>query len=147
MPGQRGDQRAAARREKQRRALELRKGGATYEQIATALKMPGGKSGARKLVARAIQDIIAEPAADVLALELERLDALLMAHWEQRGDPRSARIILDLMARRARYLGLDAPARVVAMSDDATPSSPEEAVEMARFILAAHGAMVDGGAQ
>ena len=47
----------------------------------------------------------------VLALELERLDALTLAAWPRAraGDDRAIRVVLRIMQRRAKLLGLDAP--------------------------------------
>ena len=96
-------------------ALELRKSGATYQQIATKL---GYKSsaGAYGAVKRALRAVIREPAEDVRELELARLDALLEVAWRKAttGDGSLYAIdrALEIMRRRAALLGLDAPAEV-----------------------------------
>lgn len=105
---------AISRQERRARALNLRKAGASYELIATQLGY-SSKSLAYRDIKTAIAAITAEPAKDVLALELERLDALLLGQWSaatQRGggDPRAVDRVLKIMARRSAYLGLDAQA-------------------------------------
>lgn len=100
-------------------ALELRKGGATYQQIADALgyTSPGA---ARTAVTAGLKMIVQEPAEEVLQLELGRLDAMLMTAWGIMRDPTNGpqtklsamdRLAL-IMDRRARYLGLDAPEKI-----------------------------------
>lgn len=98
--------------EKERDALELRKGGATFEQIAREVGYSDG-SGAAKAVSRALADTIQEPAADLRRLELERLDSLLAALWPKAidGDAQAVDRCLRVMERRASLLGLDAPSR------------------------------------
>jgi hypothetical protein len=66
--------------EKERRALELRKGGATYNRIAQVLGY-SDEGGAAKAVKRALADTLQEPAAEIRKLEAERLDAMQSALW------------------------------------------------------------------
>ena len=96
--------------EKQRQALELRKAGATYDQIAQTLGYTN-RGNAYHLVHDALAMITREQAEDVLTLELERLDGMLLALWPKakRGDHYAVDRVLKLMERRARYIGLDAP--------------------------------------
>lgn len=110
-------ERRRAALEKQRQALELRKSGIGYRQIAEQLgyKSP---SSAHEAVETALKRTIQEPAAEVRRLELERLDSLLIAMWPQAistegeaADPRAVDRVLKIMARRAAYLGLDAPVK------------------------------------
>lgn len=93
-----------------RRALELRKAGVGFEQIAQQLEYKDA-SGAYRAVKRALDRTIHEPADELRALELARLDKMLMSHWGaiQKGHVRSTEIGLKIMERRASYLGLDAP--------------------------------------
>lgn len=101
--------------ERARLALEARKSGATYDQIAKQLGYRG-PDGAHRAVKRALIRLRQEPADDVRALEIARLDRLLMGQWraaigtaETPGDPAAVDRVLKIMARRAAYLGLDAP--------------------------------------
>lgn len=100
-------------------ALELRKAGASYAAIGETLGM--SKTRAYELVMEGLRDLndrAAEVGADVKRLELERVDALLLALWPQRKNPRVVDSILRAMDRRARLLGLDAPTLVA-------PTTPE----------------------
>lgn len=51
-----------------------------------------------------------DDAKDVLALEIERLDQMLLAYWPHvlKGNVRSGEIVVRLMERRSKLLGLDA---------------------------------------
>jgi len=99
--------------EKRRQALELRKAGASYEQIAESLGYRS-KSGAHDAVTGALRDMLREPAEQVRTLELSRLDDMLMSIWARvrSGDVSAIDRALRLSERRARLLGLDAPVKV-----------------------------------
>ena len=99
--------------EKKRKALELRKAGASYEQIAEMLGYRS-KSGAYKAVSLALRDLLREPADSVRKLELSRLDDMLMGIWPRvrSGDVLAIDRALKLAERRAKLLGLDAPVKV-----------------------------------
>lgn len=94
--------------ERRGRALELRKAGATFEQIANQLGY-ADRHSAREAVVRALKDITRDGAEEVLDLELQRLDAMLVGLWAaaRRGEPRSVETVLKVMERRSKYLGLD----------------------------------------
>ena len=94
--------------EKRARALELRKAGATYDQIAKQVGY-SNRGNAQRAVQTALKEITAEPAREVLTLELERLDGMLLSLWPQarRGDVNAVDRVLRIQERRARYLGLD----------------------------------------
>lgn len=98
--------------ERRRQALELRKAGATYQQIAKQLKY-AGKGNVCRDIERAIAEITTEPAEDVKKIELARLDALLVGIWTKasKGDPMLIDRVIRIMDRRAKYLGLDAPVK------------------------------------
>ena len=100
--------------EKERDALELRKSGLTFEQIARELSYSNG-GGAYKAVTRALAATLQEPAAELRRLEVERLDSLLQGLWEKAtaGDVQAVDRCLSIMERRSRLLGLDAPTRRV----------------------------------
>lgn len=116
MAGQ-GESKASKRRimaqEKKRRALEMRKVGATYEEIQRAL---GYKSvcSAWKAVQSALRSMIKEPAEEVRKLELARLDRMFRAYWPKviQGDIQAGNLVLKIADRRARLLGLDMPVKV-----------------------------------
>ena len=99
--------------ERQLQALELRKAGASYEAIAERLGY-ADRSGAYRAVKAALTLTLREPAAELRSLEAERLDAMLLPLWRrvQTGDEKAVDRALRIMERRARLLGLDAPASV-----------------------------------
>jgi AraC-like DNA-binding protein len=100
--------RRVAAAETRRAALQLRKAGASFTEIALQLGY-SSKGSASNAVHRELRAVPREAAADLLALELARLDDLLAAHWAGAlaGDTAATRQILAVMDRRARYLGLD----------------------------------------
>lgn len=88
-------------------ALELRKKGFSYQRIAEALGF-SDRSGAFYCIRDAIAAITQEAAEEVRVLELTRLDDLLASHWDNaQTDPKAGEFVLKIMARRAKYLGLD----------------------------------------
>jgi hypothetical protein len=108
-PSKNSKQQAAAK-SKDREALELRKAGATYQQIADKLGI--SLSGAGVCVSRAMDALrleVKEAAQQVLELELDRLDHMLLGLWDKarRGDTAAIDRVLKIQERRAKYLGLD----------------------------------------
>ncbi len=93
-------------------AIRLRLAGCSYDQIAERLGY-ANRSSAFKAVEAGRLAILAEPAREMVALECARLDELMVALWPQAlaGDVQAVDRVLRIMERRARYLGLDAPAR------------------------------------
>ena len=135
------DSRSAEIAERQRQALEMRKAGATYEQIAKALKF-ADRSNVRKAVQSALQAIIKEPAEEVLQLELQRLDAMIVGLWAKAktGDGQAVDRVLRIMERRAGYLGLDAPKRVEQTNIEASATPHEELLSRLAGIASTVGA-------
>jgi hypothetical protein len=96
--------------DKQRRALELRKAGRTWSEIA---RVVGYKthSGAIAAVKVALEKTLQEPADHYRALTLERLTDVIRIYWgdmvnhDLRATDRVLRAIADIRA----LLGLDAP--------------------------------------
>jgi len=95
-------------KEKQAKALEMRKAGATFKMIAEKLEY-ADPSGAEKAVSAALTAIIQEPADALITLELERLDALFLTHYAlaRGGNMKATDRCLRIMERRAKLLGLD----------------------------------------
>ena len=128
--------------EKQRQALELRRAGATYEEIARAVGYGTSRSAAYKAVMSAIHRVLQEPAEAVLVLELQRLDKLQMAIWSKAmaGDEKAIGRVLEIMGRRARLLGIDQPrriditARIRELAGDA-PVDPDDMLRAAERIV------------
>jgi hypothetical protein len=93
-------------------ALELRKAGATFQQIGDKLGL--SKVRAFQLVTEGLQELninCTNAAEDLRRVELERCDYLTLKLWPQSDDPRVCDSILRIMDRRAKLLGLDAPAK------------------------------------
>jgi|SRR5690625_1532125 len=94
--------------EKRVRAVELRKAGATYDQIAGQVGY-SSRASAYRAIKKALDDAVSEPAKELVSMELERLDALQLGVWQQArtGHLGSIDRVLKIMERRARLLGLD----------------------------------------
>ncbi len=107
--------RTIAAYEKDQRALELRKEGHTYESISEQLGY-STPSASYKAVMRRLKDMD-RPAVSMLSeLEVQRLDAMLYAVWNDvlQGDANAVHTALRISERRSRLLGLDAPHTVEA---------------------------------
>lgn len=100
--------------ERRIRALELRKAGANYRDIAATLEVSVGQAFAdvRKSMSK-LSEFEAEQAEDVRRLTLERLDGILAGHYIRavQGCHRSALIVLKVIERQAKLLALDEPER------------------------------------
>lgn len=94
--------------ETERQALELRRAGASYDEISARVGY-AHRSSARRAVERALARTLQAPAAELRDLENDRLDRLQMALWPKamRGQERSVEMVLRVMERRARLNGLD----------------------------------------
>ena len=95
-------------------ALELRKAGYTYEQIGVALEI--STQAAYKHVVKALSVIhekITEATEELRTLEVQRIDRLFEVMYKkaEKGDYNAIDRCLRLMERRAKLLGLDAPAK------------------------------------
>lgn len=106
------DARDLSLREREARVLELRKAGLTFKLIAERVGYKT-ESAAYRAFQRGMQATIQQPADELRALELERLDAMLAALWPfvLKGRGYAVEKALMIQDRRARYLGLDAPRR------------------------------------
>jgi hypothetical protein len=82
--------------------------GASWPEIARALGYSDGAQ-ARKAVASNVTEWKLENAAELIRMELERLDMLQLVVWRQarQGDLKSIETVLKIMSQRAKYLGLD----------------------------------------
>jgi hypothetical protein len=100
--------------EKRQKAIDLRRLGCTYREIADQIGASPGYSF--KLVTQALKRIRQETneiAEDARTLELERLDNLWRYAYQAviNGDVAAIDKAVKVMDRRARLLGLDAPSR------------------------------------
>jgi hypothetical protein len=105
--------------EKERKVLEYRRGGLTFDLIAERLGYASA-SGAHKAYLSACNRIVYEDVVEVRKSEMDRLDIAQAAIWGDLTDTQNvdantrARLVLALikiMERRARLLGLDMPTK------------------------------------
>lgn len=107
--------------ERRVKALELRKGGANYRQIATVLKV-GLETAYNDVQAemQALRDLSLAGAEDLRELERQRLDRSTAAMTSIADNPnrspleriKATMALVRVMERRARLEGYDAPKRV-----------------------------------
>lgn len=99
--------------EKQRRALELRMAGRTWQEIADTVGY-ANHSGAIHAVSTALSKTLEAPASRYRALTLERLTKVLQVHWPTmlQGDMAAGRMVLQTIGDIRKLLGLDAPVQV-----------------------------------
>ena len=105
--------RRIAATKRQALALDMRLGGATFAQIATALHFRS-RQGAQVAVEAALQKTIQAPADEQRRIDIERLDAMLLAVWSRaiERDYKAIEMVLRILDRRAKLLGLDAPVKL-----------------------------------
>lgn len=96
----------------EKRTLDLRRAGATYQEIADELGYKN-RGTAYKALRRALGRTLQDSADNLRELEAARLDQLQLGSWKaaMRGDPKAVANVLRVMERRAKLLGLDAPAK------------------------------------
>lgn len=112
--------RAAQREERRQRALEMRRTGATFEQIARKLDYRNPAEAARDIT-KMLTSVVRETSEEVRAVELARLDGLMVTLWPsaRRGDLQAVDRVLKVMERRAKLLGLDAAQKHEIVTQDA----------------------------
>jgi len=106
--------------DKEKKVLELKRSGATWDAIAEVVGYANA-SGAFKAYKRAMVRTLQQPADALREAEIDRLDRLQRAYWFEaigdRDNPpihKSAEIVLKIIDRRAKLLGLDAPTKIQA---------------------------------
>lgn len=97
---------------KEIKALEYRRAGYTYDQIAKALQFKAGTT-ARTYVQKAMQRAVQEGTDELREIEAHRLDTAQAAIWQNviNGDVTAVNALIRIMERRSKLLGLDAPVR------------------------------------
>ena len=111
-------------KDRRKKVAELLLAGSSYREIAHVLSVSLGtiaKDAAA--VAAMFDDDTAETAVKYKTLELKRLDRLWLSHWKKAlaGDVQATGQLLRIMERRAKLLGLDAPAKInIHQLDDET---------------------------
>ncbi|TDC28494.1 hypothetical protein E1211_27815 [Micromonospora sp. 15K316] len=102
--------------ERRRKAISLKLAGLSWQAVADQLGYRS-RGAACQDVSRALEQYRRDEAQQVEMLrhvEGERYDRLQAAFWPKalQGDPKSADVILKVMAGRSKLFGLDAPAKV-----------------------------------
>lgn len=99
--------------EKKRRAVELRKFGLTFIQIGAELGVTA--QTAHHYVKTALEELPSENADQLRMIQMERLNAMLVALWPkaQAGDERSIDTGLRVMDKMDRLMGTESPQQVV----------------------------------
>lgn len=117
-PIQREDRRMAA--------LEMMRGGAPLETIRAQLDYHTTDQAKRDL-SDALISVVSASNEMSRALELSRLDGLVLTFWPaaRRGDVQAADRILKIIETRAKLLGLYAPTRTEVVTMDAIESEIE----------------------
>lgn len=93
--------------ERQAQALRMRRAGKTVKEISQHFGV--GTTTIYKYIQTALKETIREPAEEIIALELLRLDAMFDGVFSdaKTGDVKAIGAALRIMERRAKYLGLD----------------------------------------
>jgi DNA-binding CsgD family transcriptional regulator len=140
---QKNSPRMIAVHEKERQALELRKAGATFDEIADALGM--SKNGVWKAVTRALKSMTAEPAEELRSLEVARLDTMQRGLWNdaRKGKVAAVDRVIKISERRSKLLGLDAPTKAEVTGKDGAPintgdPTPQLAASLIRQAFGEH---------
>jgi len=113
-------------RERDASAVRLRMQGFTYAQIAAELKF-GSSTHCQSRVAAALNEVVREPARELLELELRRLDEMFLpvyARAIEGGGPKAIQSCLHIMERRAKLLGLDKPTKIATTTPDGEALPP-----------------------
>jgi hypothetical protein len=120
--------------DKERQVLELRRAGATYDDIARTVGY-ADPSGAYTAFRRALKRTLLDAGSEeIREAELDRLDRMQRALWNKvtTGDVNAINTVLRIMHRRAQYLGLDSPIKQEIKVDIADTSSID--AEVARLV-------------
>ena len=107
--------------ERAAQALELHLAGATYERIPGALGFANRGSAFKAVQAALAARPAAPEQAEVVRLEVARMDALLTGLWPaaRRGDVAAVDRVLKIGERRAELLAMTTAATATAPSPDA----------------------------
>lgn len=139
--------------ERQAQALQLRKQGMSYDEIAQALGY-ADRSGAYVAVRSALSSIL-EPAVEELRdVEGEALNVAQEAIWQKvvKGDLSAVNTFLRISERRARLFGLDKPVPQTLRADlfrhgiEITYTAPNgEAIDAPEWVEHASAVIESGG--
>ena len=89
--------------------VSMRLQGRTLQEIGDAQNPPITFQAVSKAIRTVLHDVVAEPIEAIRSVESLRLDQMLAAVWPRAkdGDLQAISAVLQIMARRARLLGLD----------------------------------------
>jgi hypothetical protein len=116
------------RDERLKLGLRLRAAGKSYQEIADhpypdgpgGTAWGGDRHNCRRDIVEARAEAIREPAQEVIDMEVERLDMMLVGLVSKgafKGNVPAVNAALNLMARRAKLLGLDTPTQIESVGD------------------------------
>lgn len=108
--------------ERRMAAVELRKAGYTYDAIASAVGYTN-RGTAYRAIKAALDAAQREAGTELLELELQRLDDMLLGCFARArgGDLFAIDRVVRIAERRAKLLGLDAPAKTQLSGPDGGP--------------------------
>lgn len=131
--------------QRQAEAMGFRLQGYTYEQISEAMKC--SRTYAYKLVAEGLAAIPVENAEELRRIESERLDRMQTAFFSNatEGDLNAANMVLRIMERRARLMGLDAPERKELTGKDGKPIETKVEIDDEAAYQALADALIKAG--
>jgi len=112
-------------------ALSLRAAGLSYQRIAEALSV--SKTRAWRIVAKALTELAEqcpEKTENIRTLHLLRLDRLRFALEPRKSDPRVVNVLLQIMERESKLLGLDRPVRTEISGPNGRPLQAERPAEV-----------------
>lgn len=97
-------------RERQHAALELRKAGATYKDIARQLNYSSPQAAFRA-VKQLLEETKQESTTEFRKVQFERLNYMILKLWPrvQAGEDRAIAQVASLMAQQDRLMGTEAP--------------------------------------
>ena len=112
--------------DKQRKAVELRMAGRTWQEIADALGY-ADHSGAVRAVQDSLRKTLGAPSAEFRELTLERLTKILQVQWPNmlRGEATAAKVCLQTIGDMRQLMGVDMPSRVEHSGPDGNPIQHE----------------------
>lgn len=121
--------------DKEMKVLELRRAGLTWHRISEETGYADA-TGAYAAYKRAVKRTLQQPADEIREQELDRIDRLQLAAWQNamKGDVKSIMAIIKLMERRAKLLGLDTPIKI---QQEVTTWDGNESIDRAVRELAA----------
>lgn len=106
------------------RAYKLHLGGKSWEEVAKLTGYANGRTAqvsVRQYITQAAVSMDVEKKAEVLDIEMARLDVLQDAHWDNAvsgDDVKSAEFVLKVMGHRAKLLGLELVAQGGAVTNN-----------------------------